>query len=88
VIENGDIIKHEAFLDVAFEVHYAYGSGINDDVMVTGEWMNQGQVNSWYIPNNIPHFTIKKERIHEWFKVVYPKKDKCLRHCDWVPVMP
>ena len=48
MIENGDIIKlYEVFMDVAFEVHYAYGSG---DVIVSGHWMNQGFTKSWYCP--------------------------------------
>ena len=95
MIENGDIIKHEVFMDVAFEVHYAYGSG---DVIVSGHWMNQGFTKSWYCPVfknsrdraagklELCSFTIKAADMHKWTRVVNPRRDSCLRKCDWEAV--
>lgn len=96
-IDNWDVIKHEKFMDVAFEVEYAHEMG--DVVHVCGYWWNQGTDKSWLVPYRDPNtnrriqytyhgvtnyaFQIKKSDLHLWSKVINPRKSQCLRKCDW-----
>ncbi len=98
MIEKYDFIKHEKFMDVAFEVEYVDNSYSSDSIMVTGFWWNQGYERSWHVPYfrtkrdrayGIPSmqtFFIKKSELGRWSKLVLPRKDEqCLRRCDWEP---
>jgi len=93
-IESWDVIKHDAFMDVAFEVEYAVE--YTNDIMVTGYWYNQGFEKSWMLPYyrnsraramgqpSTQTFFIKRADLHKWSKVINPRKDvACLRKCDW-----
>ncbi len=87
MIDNWDVIKHEAFMDVAFEVEYAHDLG--EVIHVCGYWWNQGYQMSFLIPYRDPAthrriqyaypgvssqaFQIKKSDLHKWTKAVDPR---------------
>lgn len=100
-IDNWDFIKHEKFMDVAFEVEFAHDLG--ETVLVCGYWWNQGLERSWLIPYKDPRFKrriqfaypgvtsqtfhIKKSELSKWSKLKRPAKDPdCLRNCEWEKV--
>lgn len=78
------IIKHERFLDVAFEVSEVITR--QDEYTVRGRWINQGSAESFYIfpINQMDKIKIMKEDRAKWFKCVDPDADKCLRKCQWM----
>jgi hypothetical protein len=96
MIQAYDYIKHEKFMDVAFEVESAYDDGVH--IIVSGYWMNQGNDKSWYCPVykngrdraigklHLDSFKILKENLHQWSKVKIPPTSDCLRKCDWEAV--
>lgn len=97
-IDSWDVIKHEKFMDVCFEVEYAHEMG--DSVHVCGYWWNQGFEKSFLIPYKDPKtnprvqfayhgvtpqaFQIKKVDLAKWSKLKRPAKDPaCFRNCEW-----
>lgn len=90
MIENWDVIKHEKFMDVAFEVEFAHDLG--DHIHLVGYWWNQGYEASFLIPykDHRMHrriqftypgvtsqgFQIKKTDLDKWFKAIDPRKQQ------------
>jgi len=65
MIKSGDVIKHEAFLDVAVQVHTVSKNPETGDISITGMWINQGQVRT-YVINEPASFSIKEKHIENW----------------------
>lgn len=91
-IDTGDVIKHEKFMDVAFDIEFSFDRG--DGWLLTGYWLNQGFTKSWAVPYRDKRghvttqtFLIKNEDLKYWSKVILPQQDVCLRKCDWVKVV-
>lgn len=81
MFKSGDIIKSNAFMDVAVQVLLTRTNPETGDVEIDGVWINQGYVNTMYI--NVPaHFTIKKEHLDNWLKLEGPMT-KCIRNEKW-----
>jgi len=81
MIENFDIIKHERFLDVAFEVTGFYEA--ENNLLLAGKWINQGFVESFYITGKLDAIRIKYEDLNKWLKLK-DKSIKCYRNGEWI----
>lgn len=82
-LKTGDIIKHKAFLDVAFEVTRAfYGT---HDMVVCGLWVNQGFTRTWVIDTTEHWFRISEEQKDNWLVCEKPRA-VCIRGEKWVKI--
>jgi hypothetical protein len=81
MINQGDVIKHKAALDVAIQVMYASTNPMTNDVEISGIWLNQGQVQSYSM--NIPvEFIIKEKHVSNWLRCEKPSS-KFIRNETW-----
>lgn len=74
MIKSGDIIKHNAFMDIAVQVFFINNNPETEEIEISGVWVNQGQVNTYCI-NEPAKFTIKKHELSNWMKCLKPKSD-------------
>lgn len=81
MIKQGDIIKHQAFMDVAVQVFFSSTNPKTGDIRIDGVWLNQGQTQSYRI-NEPANFTIKKNHLCKWYKCLKPES-KFLRNEEW-----
>ena len=86
LINPGDVIKHEKFMDVAVYVQSVGCLEIGaTSIQITGMWLNQGFTKSWFIGESA-FFSISVKDLHTWYLCVDEKKDACLRKCEWTPL--
>jgi len=88
MIQNGDIIKHERNVDVAFEVDYVSDLGL--EIRVSGYWITIGYDGTHWRCSNGPRgtalytrFDIRAADLNKWLHVVYPQTDQDLRKTEW-----
>lgn len=86
LIQPGDIIKHEKYVDTAI---FVTGVGVLEvgatSIQIIGEYMNQGFTRSWFLGHGA-HVEIKVEDLPRWYLCTDEKKDPSLRKCDWIPL--
>jgi len=86
MIKVGDIIKHKAYMDVAIQVLFTSTNPENEEIIIKGVWINQGQIQSYYINayyiNEFVERTIQKSQLPNWFKCMKPKS-KFIRNEEW-----
>lgn len=81
MINQGDIIKHKAALDVAIQIMYTSANPLTGDTDIKGIWINQGQVETYSL--NIPvNFTILKKDMSNWLKCMKPQSG-FIRNEEW-----
>ena len=81
MIKVGDIIKHKAYMDVAIQVLLTSTNPANEEIMITGVWINQGQTKTYSI-NEIVERTIQKSQLSNWFKCIKPESE-FIRNEEW-----
>ena len=81
MINQGDIIKHKAFIDVAVQVIFASTNPENGEIKVSGIWINQGQLRTYNI-NEPAKFIIKKHQIDNWMRCS-KSKSSFIRNEKW-----
>jgi hypothetical protein len=79
-IRNGDIIRHAKFKDVAFYITavFTFSTGI----MVRGYWVNQGFVETYFVPTDVDSHLIAEDDLPLWLKCDEPTA-KCIRNSTW-----
>lgn len=83
MIKKGMIIKHDKFMDVAFDVHQVLGPfGSNQYLKIKGEWINQGFVKSYYIGER-QVIKVASKNVKHWSLCLDPNDHACLRNCYW-----
>ena len=81
-LRTGMIIKHEAFMDVAFWVDKCHGPfGKSGKLKVRGRWINMGFIQSYHI-GITQKFEILAKEYDKWFKCLEPEA-KCIRYAKW-----
>jgi hypothetical protein len=81
MIKQGDVIKHQAFMDVAIQIITSNTHPKTGDIEVRGIYLNQGQVETFSI-NEPAHFIIKKRNLKNWYKCLKPES-KFIRNESW-----
>lgn len=84
LINPGDVIKHDKFMDVAVYVTSVGCLEIGaTSLQITGMWMNQGFTKSWFI-GEMANFSIDVKDLHTWSSAIDGKGSVCLRKCTWL----
>ena len=83
MINPGDMIKHNAAMDVAVQVINANRSQ-DGDYSIQGIWFNMGQAKTYSI-NELADFTIKKDQVQNWKKIIGPISE-FVRNDNWEQV--
>ena len=79
---KNDIIKHERFMDVAFEIRHIFGPyGPNDKYKVKGNWLNQGFINTYSLRYQ-QTLIIYRNDFCNWLICDDPNI-KCIRNSSW-----
>lgn len=81
MIKTGDIIKHRLFMDVSVQVLFVSVNPENNDVLVKGVWINQGQTSTFSI-NEPAEFTITTGNKNDWLKCKKPDSN-FIRAEEW-----
>lgn len=91
MINQGDIIKHKAAMDIAIQIISARTNPETENIEVRGIWINQGQTISYIIntkeyPAGIPaEFIIKPNHLCNWLKCI-KNKSEFYRTEEWKPL--
>lgn len=84
MIKRGQIIKHRCAMDVCLLVDKVRGPyGPNQKVIITGDWINMGFVESYNIGERSKFETTLTKLNEEW-QVCKDITQPCLRYAEWV----
>jgi len=78
-IKPNNVIKHEKFIDVCFQVSQA--SELDGAFIIKGLWINMGFERSWIIDKG--EIFIKIKDLDKWYMCTDIAQNPCLRYCEW-----